>query len=79
MPRFYTHLLKGSVYAQDPEGEEFANSEAACQSARRGARSLVINEIAARREPVKLEYYIHDDTGTLLATCTVSAVVSGLN
>jgi hypothetical protein len=79
MPRFYTHVLRGTDYANDVEGQEFASTEEARESARRGARITVAYEIKAGRDPVELEYHIHDEAGTKLATFRVSATVTGLD
>jgi hypothetical protein len=78
MKLFYIHVLNGTDYARDPEGQQFADIAAAYQSARNGARSLVSEEILACRDPVKLEYRICDETGTQLAVLAVGATVSGL-
>jgi hypothetical protein len=79
MTLFYIHVLNGTEYARDTEGQRFANVEAAYQSARNGARSLISDEILAYRDPVKLEYRICDEAGTQLAMLAVGATVSGLD
>jgi hypothetical protein len=76
---FYTHVLNGTQYVRDLEGEEFEDLEAACQSVCDGARWFVSEEIYAGRDPVKLEYRICDEAGTQLATFAVGATVSGLD
>jgi hypothetical protein len=79
MAHFYTHVLMGTKYALDPEGHQFADLEAARESARNGARLLISDEILAGRDPVKIEYHICDEAGTRLATLAVSATVRGLD
>lgn len=79
MAIFYTHVLHGADYARDVEGQEFAGLEEARASARRAARLAVAYEIEAGRDPVNLEYHIHDETGAQLAALPVSATISGLD
>jgi hypothetical protein len=79
MDLFYTHVLTGTSYARDREGQRFGNLGEACQSARDSARVLVSEEIRAGRDPVELEFHVCDEAGTRLATFAVSATVSGLD
>jgi hypothetical protein len=79
MAQFYTHVLIGTKYALDPEGHEFPDLEAACESARNGARRLISDEILAGRDPVQLEYHICEEAGTRLATLAIGATVTGLD
>jgi hypothetical protein len=78
MKIFYTHILNGTTYAQDLEGQQFGDLDEACQTTRRSARSMVCEEIYAGRDPVRLEFHICDEGGALLARLCVDAIVSGL-
>lgn len=79
MKRFYIHVLNGTAYARDPEGQQFPDLEEACRDARSSARSMVCEEIYAGRDPVRLEFHIHNESGTQLARFAVGATVSGLS
>jgi len=73
MPCFHTHISYEGQYARDAEGEWFADLDAACESARQSARRMISQLIAAGSDAIRLEYHVHNQAGTLLATVPVSA------
>lgn len=78
MPRYYTHVWTGTELARDPEGQQFADLETACEAARRSAHGLICERLEAGSNVIDLEYRIQDEAGTALANVPVSAVISGL-
>lgn len=79
MPRFYTHVCSGPECAHDLEGQQFPDLESACDTARKGARALVSQEIASGHNEVDVDFRILDDTGTAVADLPVSARTLGLS
>lgn len=79
MSRFYTHVLNGTGFAEDEEGQEFADLDAARCAAVQSAAGIVAEELSAGRHQVSLELYIHDERGARLATLPVTAAVTGLD
>ena len=79
MQRFYTHVRTSGVCAQDPEGQQFASLDDACENARHSARIVISEEIVSGRDLVDLVYSIHDEAGVLLATMPFRGALSGFD
>ena len=79
MAIFYTHVLKDTVFAPDVEGEEFVDIDTARWMASRAARTIVADGIAAGRDQIGMELYIHDEAGVCLAVLPFSATLTGFD
>ncbi|WP_421757479.1 DUF6894 family protein [Croceibacterium ferulae] len=59
--------------ARDPEGQQFADLDAAREHAIESGRQLVAEGIVAGRDTLAIEYQIRDEEGKLLAVVPVRA------
>ena len=68
MPRYYLHLRDGEDTAEDPEGKDLPDLEAAIAEAEVGARDILAAMLRAGEPLNGQSIQIVDDTGTVLAT-----------
>lgn len=68
MPRYFLHVQDGEQVAEDLEGAEFRNVEAAREEAANAAIELIIDSLR-RRRGLRLErtIAIADETGRIVA------------
>lgn len=68
MPRYFLHVQDGEKVAEDLEGAEFRNVEAAREEAASAAIELIIDSLR-RRQGLRLErtIAIADETGRIVA------------
>ena len=68
MPRYFLHVQDGATIAEDLEGSEFRDVEAAREEAVSAAIELIIDSLR-RRQGLRLErtIAIADETGRVLA------------
>ena len=75
MPRFYMHISNGNGFAEDDEGVELADVDAAREEALAGARDLMAKDL--RKGEINLSSFIEveDEAHRLLFTLHFSDAV----
>lgn len=68
MALFHLHVFQPDVVAQDEEGVELPNLDAARQEAVRGARSIMCEELGTGSLSLDCHIDIEDSSGQVLAT-----------
>jgi hypothetical protein len=80
MPRFYLHIVDCYGRAPDEEGREFESAQDARREAVKGARSLLIGELAEGRLDLRGRIEVADDqqgVADVVQFADVVDVVSG--
>src|SRR5690242_5069425 len=68
MPRFYLDVLHEREVRQDPEGQDFANLDAALVEAVASARYLVAHSILSNEDVSDRSFLIRNENEDVLAT-----------
>lgn len=76
VPRYYFHVCDGSGFAEDEEGRELPNAEAARQEALKGARDIMAEEIRNGTLGLSSFIEVEDEHHTLLFTVAFEDVLS---
>jgi len=76
MPRYFLHIQDGADLLHDPDGQQFANLEAAQDEAMHVARELMADSLRAGR-PLGLAraIVIADENGIVLAEVTFKSAL----
>jgi len=75
---YFIHIMTDSERIQDPEGQEFADLEAARAEASQSARDLMAGELTAGRPvPFGWQAQIADRDGAVVMTIAFAALVFG--
>ncbi len=75
MARFYLHINNGGGYAEDPEGQELADLDAARTAAIEGVRSLLSEEARQGQLDLSGKIEIADGDGNILLIVPFSEAV----
>ena len=67
MPRFFFHMVNDTYSVLDEEGQDVADSEAACVVARRTIGEMIAQEVTAGSNLVHLAIMIDDQAGVRIA------------
>jgi hypothetical protein len=79
LPRFYLNIVRHGVFIADPEGDEVADLEAACQLAFDTLRDMhrLPNIYGEPQEWENREFVITDEGGTPLARIPYNSALDG--
>src|SRR3954468_6581231 len=77
MPRFYLDVLNGSQVLEDPDGQEFADLDAAMSEAVATARDLVAHGILRNEDLSDRCVIIRDDAGETVARVPFRSALPG--
>src|SRR3954449_2888853 len=77
MPRFYLDVLNGSQVLEDPDGQAFADLDAAMSEAVASARDLVAHGLLRNEDLSDRCVLIRDDAGGTVARVPVRSALPG--
>src|SRR5215207_1000831 len=77
MPRFFLHVLNERELREDPEGQEFADRDAAVAEAVASARDLVAYGIMQNEDASGRSFLIQDEDGETVATVPFRSALPG--
>ncbi|CAO4153172.1 DUF6894 family protein [Methylorubrum extorquens] len=75
MPRYYFHIRYGDQVIEDWDGSELPDLAAALQEAKEGARAVLSEKVLKGEVADGQRFEIADETGTVLATLPLKAVL----
>lgn len=73
--RYYLHMRSGETFMEDPDGEEFANLDAAKEEAIRSAREIMADRLRVGLPLDGQTFEIHDEDGNLVATVPFKSAI----
>jgi hypothetical protein len=76
MPRYYFHICNGQSFAEDEEGCEFPNDDAARQSAIVSARDIMTGDLRNGELDLTSFIEVEDEQKRLLFTLTFAEAVT---
>ncbi len=74
--RYYFNLREGSDYISDEEGVDLPDLDAALAQAKRGARSVLADEVLKGRLPLSIVMEVSDEQGSQVLELPFDRVVS---
>jgi hypothetical protein len=77
MPRFFFQYRNGHIRAEDPEGSELPDLDAARAEAGVALREFVAERFWANQPPGNPQFEIYDEAGRLLALVSPQSCLSG--
>jgi len=77
MPRFFLDVLHGRVVREDPEGQDFADLDAALAEAVASARYLVAHAILCNKDVSGRSFLIRDENEERVATVPFRGTLPG--
>src|SRR5215212_8733066 len=77
MPRFYLDILNGNQVLEDPDGQAFADLDAAMSEAVASARDLVAHGILRNEDLSGRSMLIRDDAGETVASVPFRSTLPG--